>query len=83
MAVDDALHRCQSHSGAWEILDPVQALEGAEKLILVPHVKTCTIIPDIKYTLLIPLLLKDYVGIMFPAGKFPGISQQVVHHHPQ
>ena len=82
MPVNNALHGCQSDSGAWELAYIMKTLEGTEKLIDISHVESDAVIPHKVDLLSIAAVASEFdVGIRLPGGKLPRISEQVLQHN--
>jgi len=80
--VNNALHGCQSDSGAWELTDIVKTLEGTEKLIDISHVESDAVIPHkVDLLSIAPVASEFDAGISLSGGKLPRISEQVLQHN--
>jgi len=81
VSVNNALHGCQSDSGAWELTHIVKTLEGAEKLIDISHIESDAVIPHKVDLLSITPAASEFDAGVRLRGKLPRISEQVLQHN--
>ena len=79
MLVNDALHCGQANARAFEILDPMQALEDAEQFVAVLHVKADAVVGNGDDRLSVFLPVTDFDdGAVPAAGELEGVGDQVL-----
>src|SRR5437667_6572497 len=77
VAVDNALHGCQTDAGPRKLASIVQPLENTEELVRVPHVEPCTVIANkVDHSPAFVLDSEFNTGLRQFGAKFPGIAQQ-------
>ena len=84
VSTDDALYDCQPHTRPFVLIGSVKALEDAKKLIGVPHIEPCAVVPDEVDYACSPFLAA-YLNTRRLAvpGIFEGIGDQIQPHLPK
>ena len=85
MAMNDALNRCQSDAGSFELVGAMQPLKYAEKLVDVSHVEPNTVVPHENLRLVSMSTYRANFdrGETACAGELDRIGKQIHKSHPQ
>lgn len=85
MSADDPTHVCQTDTGTFEILLPMQSLKHSKEFICVVHIKANTVVADKDHGFIIAFFLASDLDVcnFSSSGEFQSVGDQIDQHNTQ